>query len=360
MVGALHSAFGSHHARAVHAKGTILQGSFTPSPQARELSHAALFASGTIPVTARFSDFTGLPDIPDTAGEANPRGFAIKFRVPGDADVDLVMHSFNGFPTRTSDEFAQLLRAIGASGADAVKPTELDRFLDAHPVAKTFLTTQKPAPVSYATLTYFGVNAFTFTDAQQQRHLVRYRFVPKAGEQLLDAAALRTKGPDYLQQEIAARVGRSTDRLRLVCADRRGRRCRRRPIARLAREPAAGSARQRHDHRARRGTDHRQGLAVPAGPVAPGHRGVRPDDRDAQRGLPDLVRRAAMTRAYCALAKAGAQERTAPRCPTAMHRPHAFPARTRSAGVGSPCSLPPRRSPRRGCSARTIRRARSA
>ena len=206
MVGALHSAFGSHPARAVHAKGTILQGSYTPTAQARELSAAALFASGTIPVTVRFSDFTGLPDIPDTAGEANPRGLALKFRVPTDGEVDLVTHSFNGFPTRTSDEFAQLLRAVGASGGDAAKPTELDRFLDAHPVAKTFLTTQKPAPVSYATLSYYGVNAFAFIDAHGQRHLVRYRFVPKAGEQTLDAAALRERGPSYLQQEIAARV----------------------------------------------------------------------------------------------------------------------------------------------------------
>lgn len=206
MVGALHSAFGRHHARAVHAKGTILQGTFTPAPQARELSMAPVFASGTVPVTVRFSDFTGIPDIPDTVGDANPRGFAVKFRLPAGGDLDLVTHSFNGFPTRTSDEFAQLLRAIGTSGADAAKPTELDRFLAAHPIAKTFLTTQKPPPVSYGTLSYFGVNAFTFVDAKQQRRAVRYRFVPLAGEQVLDAAALKARGPNYLQEEIAARV----------------------------------------------------------------------------------------------------------------------------------------------------------
>ena len=115
-------------------------------------------------------------------------------------------HSFNGFPTRTSDEFAQLLRALGTSGPDVPRPTALDRFLDTHSVAKTFLTTQKPAPVSYATLTYYGVNAFTFVDGQQRRSHVRYRFVPKAGEQFLDATALRAKGPSYLAEEIASRV----------------------------------------------------------------------------------------------------------------------------------------------------------
>ncbi len=206
MVGALHSAFGQHHVRAVHAKGTILQGTFTPAAQARELSQATVFASGTLPVTVRFSDFTGIPDIPDTVGDASPRGFAIKFHLPAGDELDLVTHSFNGFPTRTSDEFAQLLRAIGSSGPDAAKPTELDRFLAAHPVAKTFLTTQKPPPLSYSTISYFGVNAFTFVDAKQQRRPVRYRFVPAAGEHVLDAATLKTKGPNYLQEEIAARV----------------------------------------------------------------------------------------------------------------------------------------------------------
>ena len=206
MVSALHSAFGQHHSRAVHAKGTILEGSFTPTAKARDLSRATVFSGGPVPVTVRFSDFTGIPDIPDTIGDANPRGFAIKFHLEEGGELDLVTHSFNGFPTRTSDEFAQFLRAIGASGADAGKPTALDRFLGAHPIAKSFLTTQKPPPMSYGTLNYFGVNAFTFIDAAQRRRAVRYRFVPSAGEQVLDAAALKAKGPNYLQEEIGARV----------------------------------------------------------------------------------------------------------------------------------------------------------
>ena len=38
LVDALHSAFGDHHARAVHAKGIILSGTFTPSPVASTIS----------------------------------------------------------------------------------------------------------------------------------------------------------------------------------------------------------------------------------------------------------------------------------------------------------------------------------
>jgi catalase len=208
MVDALHSAFGTHHARAVHAKGIVLTGTFTPTPEAQQLAKSAVFTNGSLPVTARFSDFTGIPDIPDTVGGANPRGFAIKFKLPDDASMDIVGHSFNGFPTATTNEFGYLLRAIGASGPDATKPTELDQFLATHPIAKTFLTTQKPAPVSYGTLAYFGVNSFKFTNAAGQSQFVRYRFVPRAGEQFLDATTLKSKGPNYLSEEIATRIAK--------------------------------------------------------------------------------------------------------------------------------------------------------
>ena len=209
LVDALHGAFGQHHERAVHAKGILLQGTFVPTTQARELSQALLFAGTSIPVTVRFSDFTGIPDISDTADLANPRGFAVKFKLPDGSQTDVVTHSFNGFPVATAAEFGQLLRAIGSSGENAPHPTALDRFLSTHPIAKTFLTTQKPAPLSYATLPYFGVNSFRFTNAKGHQQFVRYRFVPVAGEHFLDAAALKARGPDYLSQDITERVAKA-------------------------------------------------------------------------------------------------------------------------------------------------------
>jgi catalase len=207
LVGDLHAAFGNHHARAVHAKGVILEGSFTPSAEAKGLSAAELFAGASVPVTVRFSDFTGIPDIPDAIDDANPRGFAVKFRVASGAALDIVTHSFNGFPTATADEFGELMRAIATSGPTAPKPTPLDRFLGAHPIAKTFLTTQKPPPVSYATAAYFGVNAFAFVDVAGKQTFVRYRLVPVAGEHYLDAESKKAAGPDYLRAEIAKRTG---------------------------------------------------------------------------------------------------------------------------------------------------------
>ena len=206
MTNAMYTAFGDNHSRAVHAKGILMQGTFTPDPAARSITKAKLFTSQETTVLARFSDFTGIPTIPDNTMDANPRGMAVKFNVPDDSEVDVVMHSFDGFPTRTSAEFRELLIAVGTSGKGVPKPTSLDTFLASHPIAKTFLTTQKEPPVSYATTAFFGVNSFKFTNSQGQSTYVRYRFVPEAGEHYLDAAALTTKDANYLQTEIKERL----------------------------------------------------------------------------------------------------------------------------------------------------------
>jgi catalase len=208
MTDAYYSAFGDNHSRAVHAKGILFEGTFTPDPAARSITKAKLFALSTAAVLGRFSNFTGIPTIPDNIGDATPRGLALKFTVPGDSEVDIVMHSFDGFPVKTAAEFAQLLVAIGASGKDAPKPTPLDKYLASHPIAKTFLTTQKSPPVSFATTSFFGVNSLKFTNEQGQPTYIRYRVMPVAGEQYLDAAALKTKDANYLQSDIKERLAK--------------------------------------------------------------------------------------------------------------------------------------------------------
>ncbi len=206
MVDALHTAFGDHHSRAVHAKGVMVEGVFEPAKAAAGLSDAPIFRTKSVPVLARFSDFTGIPDIPDNIGDANPRGFALKFKLADGTTMDVVTHSFNGFPTATAGEFRELLLAIPVSGPTAAKPTALDKFLATHPIAATFLTTQKPPPVSYATRSYFGVNAFSMAGPGGRRAIVRYRFVPVAGEASLSKAALAAAGPNYLSEELPKRL----------------------------------------------------------------------------------------------------------------------------------------------------------
>ncbi len=214
LVDALHTAFGSHQARAVHAKGIILEGEFTPDPHAASLTKAIHLQKSKSKIIVRFSDFTGIPDIPDNVGGANPRGFAIKFIMPDGASTDIVGHSFNGFPTENTDQFRDLLLAIGASGPGAPTPSALDSFLSTHPIAKTFLTTQK-LPASYASITYFGVNSFKFTSSNGKSHFIRYQFVPEEGEHLLTTEQFNQAGPQYLQIEIKQHVASKSIRFKL-------------------------------------------------------------------------------------------------------------------------------------------------
>jgi catalase len=164
----------------------------------------------------RFSDFAGIPLIPDTDGLASPRGLALKFHLPDGSETDLVTHSFNGFPAPTAEDFRQFLVALGTSGPGVPHPTPADAYLAAHPVAKTFLETQQPPPVSYGSVTYYGVNTFKFTNAQGAVRYGRYRIVPEAGNHFLSADMIHSAAPGYLAEEIRQRVAHGPIRFHML------------------------------------------------------------------------------------------------------------------------------------------------
>jgi catalase len=70
--------------------------------------------------------------------------------------------------------------------------------------------------VSYATLGYFGVNTFKFTNAKGIVTHGRYQLQPAAGEQFLDNDQASKMGPDYLTDEIRDRVGRGPAKFHLL------------------------------------------------------------------------------------------------------------------------------------------------
>jgi catalase len=145
-----------------------------------------------------------------------PRGMAVKFKLPDGTQTDLVVLSFNGFPVATADEFRDFLLAIAASGPDAPKPTEFEKFLGAHPAAKAFVETPKPPPVSYATLPYFGINAFKLTNAKGASVHIRYQLQPTAGAHSLSKEEVSKMGPDYLTSEIRDRLQRGPVKFKLL------------------------------------------------------------------------------------------------------------------------------------------------
>jgi catalase len=213
----LDSMFGVHPGfRAAHAKGLMLTGTFRPSAQAQTLTKAPHAMRESTPVTARFSNGTGLPQLPDNIADANPRGFAVRFNLAEHVHTDIVSHATNGFPTRDGYEFLEFLRAAVASGPDVPSPKPVEVFFGSHPAALAFVQTPKPFPSSLARETYFAVTAFAFTNASGQKRFGRYRIIPEAGNDFLTDAQASAIVENYHYEEIAERVAKGPVRFKIV------------------------------------------------------------------------------------------------------------------------------------------------
>ena len=209
--------FGLHPGfRPAHARGTMLTGTFTASSEATTLTRAPHVTRDSVPVTARFSSSTGLPLIPDNDPHANPRGFALRFHLAEHVHTDIVSHSTDGFPTRTAEEFLEFLRAVAATDPSKPSPTPVERFLGTHPKALEFVQTPKPSPSSFARETYYGVTAMKFTNKNNLSRYGRYQLIPEAGNDHLDEATTKAKGPNYLFDELVARIANGPIRFQVL------------------------------------------------------------------------------------------------------------------------------------------------
>lgn len=209
--------FGLHPGfRPAHAKGTMLTGTFTPSPAAPSLTRAPHMNGPSTPVSVRFSDATGIPMIPDTDPNSNPHGCAIRFHLAERVHTDIIGHSVDGFPTHTPQEFLEMLRAVASTDMSKFAGSPLEKFLGGHPKALAYVQTPKPAPASFAREQYFGVTAMRFTNNDGQTRHGRYRIVPDAGVEHLTDVAVAAKSPNFLFDEVAERIGKGPIKFRVA------------------------------------------------------------------------------------------------------------------------------------------------
>jgi catalase len=201
--------------RPAHAKGVLLAGVFTPLPTAKSLTRAPHALRSSTPVSVRFSDFAGLPTVPDNDPNASPRGMATRFHLAEHVHTDIVAHSVDGFPARTAEEFLEFLHALRASGPDVPKPAPVEIFLGSHPAALEFVQAPKPFPVSFFRESFFAVNAYKFTNGEGVTRYGRYRIRPDDGNEYLDAAAAAKMGPDFLFDEIKAKLAKGPGKMRI-------------------------------------------------------------------------------------------------------------------------------------------------
>lgn len=194
--------------RPAHAKGVMCEGTFTPAPEAGQLTRAPHAQRPSTPVTVRFSDSTGVPTIPDNdPARSGPRGCAIRFHLGDHLHTDVIGHSANGFPVRTGEEFVTFLRAAGAAGAG--KPEALGAFLASHPNAKRFVELAKPIPSSFAREAFFAVTSFAFTNAEGVTRHGRLRIRPTAGTEYLTNEQAAAKSESFLVDELPARLAKA-------------------------------------------------------------------------------------------------------------------------------------------------------
>jgi len=201
----INARFGRHHARALHAKGTLCRGTFTATPAAARLTRAAHMQGEPVDVTVRFSNGAGDPDVADY--EQDVRGMATKFYLPGGAGkTDISAQTAPRFPVRTPDAFVEL---VDAARPGLGRAWRLPLFLARHREAVPALRANAPAlrsPASYATVPYYPIHAFRWVDARGGERWVRYRWAPEAEEEHISGSDAKERGRDYLQEDIAARV----------------------------------------------------------------------------------------------------------------------------------------------------------
>ncbi len=169
-----------------------------------------------MPVTIRFSDSTGIPNVADGAPVANPHGMAIRFKLPDGGATDIVSNAYNGFAVGTAEDFLAFLTALSQSGPDAHKPTPFEKFLASHPKAKDAVSAPKHTPVSFATEPYFGVNAFQFTNSDGKSRFGRYQLRPEAGEKFLTDEEAAKKPANFLIDELGERLAKGPASFKLI------------------------------------------------------------------------------------------------------------------------------------------------
>lgn len=206
IVDSLNTRYGEHPGfRSNHAKGIVVEGLFTPAPDAAALTRSPIFAGPALPVTVRFSDASGLPDLHDASIVARPHGMSIKFHLPNGAESDIVANSLPFFTVATPEDFRDLQLAAATTPPGAPRSPQFEAFLQKHPSvekANALLGT----PDSYAHEQYNGIDALIFINADGSRQPIRYMITPDKVVHLSKAEA-DSRSPNYLAEDLTQRLG---------------------------------------------------------------------------------------------------------------------------------------------------------
>ncbi len=209
------SVYGRHDGfRRNHAKGLSATGTFTSTGAAAELSRAAVFRPGEVPVIARFSLSGGLPDQPDKPDTV--RGLGLLFQGPVGQQWRTAMINIPVFPDSTPQGFYErLLASKPVPGTGKADPQAMAAFLARHPetAAAMKIIKQIPPSAGFADSAFHSLNAFWFSNGAGATVPVRWSAVPQPGP---DAAAAPSAGGNYLFDDLIRVLARRPVAWRLL------------------------------------------------------------------------------------------------------------------------------------------------
>jgi catalase len=199
-----------------HAKGVGVSGFFESNGNGLRLSKAVVFQPGRVPVLGRFSLGGGQPEAADTP--AAVRGLGLQFSLPDGELWRTAMINLPVFPVRTPEAFyEQLIASKPDPATGKPDPANLKAFRASHPETVEALKVIEGEPRSsgFGNSTFYGLNAFHFTNAASDAIPVRWFLRPM---QPFEAASTAPAPQDknYLFEALIAHIHRRPLRWHLI------------------------------------------------------------------------------------------------------------------------------------------------
>jgi catalase len=162
-----------------HAKGVAVTGYFDSNGQGVRLSKAVVFRAGRVPVIGRFSLGGGDPNMRDVLSAT--RGLGIQFSLPDGEEWRTAMINFPVFPFKDPQAFYDNLVASQPDPqTHQPDPAKAAAFIANNPETARALGIIKSQPPSsgFDNSTFYGLNAFRFTNEEGATVSVRWTLVP--------------------------------------------------------------------------------------------------------------------------------------------------------------------------------------
>jgi catalase len=190
-----------------HAKGVCVSGYFQSSGDGAAISKASVFQAGRVAVVGRFSLGGPMAFQADVPGQV--RGLGLQLTGADGAVWRTAMINFPVFPFSTPRAFYEMLVASKPDPSTGKPdPAKMQAFAAHNPETVAALKIIKGhAPASgFVDSTFYGLNAFIFTDAQGAVTPVRWVFEPMEPGASTQLAA--SGDTNFLFDDLIARIAR--------------------------------------------------------------------------------------------------------------------------------------------------------